>query len=158
MLRLVTIVATGTRSLVEAVFGTDKTGKLTYADRAVGALGAGMLLLADRNFAGYRFFAQVTDAGADFLIRAKTNATAMKLPVLARLPDRSYLSAARGVTVGLIGYEHLANPLTFFNRIVDNQQWGRAHSEERPNKWAPPLLRRGNDASASRPGEPCRTC
>lgn len=102
MLRLVTIVATGTRSLVEAVFGTDQTGELTYADRAVGALGAGMLLLADRNFATYRFFSQVTDTGADFLIRAKTNATAMKLPVLTRLPDRSYLSTARGVTVRVI--------------------------------------------------------
>ena len=35
MLRLVAIVACGTRSVIEAVFGTDKTGEPTYAARLV---------------------------------------------------------------------------------------------------------------------------
>lgn len=66
MIRLVAIVTAGTRHLVEAVFGTDKIGELTYADRVAAALRPGMLLLGDRNFAAYRFFATVTGAGQTF--------------------------------------------------------------------------------------------
>lgn len=104
MLRLVTIVACGTRSVIEAVFGTDKTGEPTYAARltATGALRAGMLLLADRNFASYRFLAQVATTGADLLIRAKTGTNAMKLPTGTRLDDGSRLTRAGDVVVRVI--------------------------------------------------------
>ena len=49
--RMVTILACGTRSVIEASFGTDQTGELTYARRLMGSLRPGMLLLGDRNFA-----------------------------------------------------------------------------------------------------------
>lgn len=104
MLRLVAIVACGTRSVIDAVFGTDAVGELTYADRlaAGGGLRAGMLLLGDRNFATYRFLAQVAATGSDLLIRAKTGHAAMKLPVLQRLSDGSFLTRAGEVCVRVI--------------------------------------------------------
>ena len=104
MLRLVAVVACGTRTVIEAVFGTDRVGELTYAARlaATGALQAGMLLLADRNFATYAFLAQVAATGADLLIRAKTGGNAMKLPVLRQLGDGSFLTRAGDTAVRVI--------------------------------------------------------
>lgn len=108
MLRLVTLVACGTRTLLDAVFGTDATGELTYAGDLVttagttGALRPGRLLLGDRNFSATAFVSTVASTGADFLIRAKTHRTALKLPVLRRLPDGTSLSRIGEVTVRVI--------------------------------------------------------
>lgn len=108
MLRLVALVACGTRTLVDAVFGTDATGELTYAGDLVttagqvGTLGPGMLLLGDRNFSATAFVNTVAATGADFLIRAKTHSTALKLPILRRLPDGTFLSRVGQVTVRVI--------------------------------------------------------
>jgi hypothetical protein len=108
MLRLVALVACGTRTLLDAVFGPDLTGELTYADRlvttagATGTLRPGMLLLGDRNFSATAFVETLASTGADFLIRAKTHSTALKLPVLRRLPDGTFLSRIGEVTVRII--------------------------------------------------------
>ena len=51
MLRLLTVVACGTRTVIDAVFGTMSLGEITYAPTLLGCLSKGMLLLADRNFA-----------------------------------------------------------------------------------------------------------
>ncbi len=101
-LRLVALMACGTRTIIEAVFGSDRIGELSYARELSGALRPGMILLGDRNFATYQFFTGITDAGADFLIRAKTGNGAMKLIVQQRLRDGSYLAHARGVSVRVI--------------------------------------------------------
>ncbi|WP_427008591.1 transposase domain-containing protein [Pseudarthrobacter sp. H2] len=100
MIRLVALVASGTRSVIEAVFGSDRTGELSYASQVAAALRPGMLLLGDRNFATYKFFTTVTGTGAGFLIRGKSGTGAMKLPATTRLHDGSYLSNAGGVPVG----------------------------------------------------------
>jgi len=104
LVRLVAIVACGTRSVIDAVFGTNTVGELTYAARltACGALQAGMLLLGDRNFATYVFLAQVAATGSDLLIRTKTGNKAMKLPVLQRLDDGSFLTRAGDTIVRAI--------------------------------------------------------
>ncbi|MCO4251894.1 IS4 family transposase [Pseudarthrobacter raffinosi] len=102
MIRLVAIVTAGTRDVIEAVFGTDKIGELTYAERVATALRPGMLLLGDRNFATYKFFTTVAGTGAEFLIRAKKGNGAMNLPILTRLRDGSFLSVAAGVRVRVI--------------------------------------------------------
>lgn len=91
MIRPAAVVATGTRSVIEAVFGSDRNGELSYAGQVAQALKPGMLLLGDRNFATYRFFARAAEAGTDFLIRGKTGNGAMKLPAMTRLADGSYL-------------------------------------------------------------------
>lgn len=108
MLRLVTLVACGTRTLMDAAFGTDATGELTYASDLVttagttGTLQSGMLLLGDRNFSATGFVNTVASTGADFLIRAKTHSTALKLPLLRRLPDGTFLSRMGEITVRVI--------------------------------------------------------
>ena len=70
-----------------------------------GSLRAGMLLLADRNFAAVFLAAQIAGAKADFLIRVRTGTSAPKLPVLRRLPDGSWLSRFGGVPVRVIDAE-----------------------------------------------------
>lgn len=102
MVRVVAIVQAGTRHLIEAVFGADTTGELAYAARLMPALRPGMLLLGGRNFATYAFFTGVAGSGAQFLIRAKAGAGAMKLPVAHCLDDGSYLSTAAGIPVRVI--------------------------------------------------------
>lgn len=100
--RLVMILACGTRQVIDAVFGSDQTGELTYGTQLTASLTPGMLLLADRNFAAYQMFVDIARAGADFLIRAKTGTGAMTLPATERLPDGSWLADARGTLVRVI--------------------------------------------------------
>jgi hypothetical protein len=104
MLRLVTLMVCGTRTVLDAVFGTDATAELTYAGdlAANGTLQPGMLLLGDRNFSATAFVSTLATTGADFLIRAKTRSTALKLPMLHRLPDGTFLSRIGPLTVRVI--------------------------------------------------------
>lgn len=102
MIRLVAIIQAGTRQLIDAAFGSDRTGELSYASGLATALGPGMLLLGDRNFSTYQFFTSVAEAGAQFLIRGKTGNGAMKLPIRKYLHDGSYLSSAAGIPVRVI--------------------------------------------------------
>ena len=99
MMRLTAVVACGTRSVIDAVFGPISTGEIAHAHRLTGSLGAGMLLLADRNFAAADLVTALASTGADLLIRAKTG---RRLPVLARYRDGSCLSILGGVRVRVI--------------------------------------------------------
>lgn len=87
-IQLMTLVETGTRALIGAVFGTSADGELTWARRLLGHLDASMLLLADRGFEAAAFLGQVADTQAQFLVRIKAG---RKLPVIGRLPDGSTL-------------------------------------------------------------------
>ena len=91
-LRLVTLVACGTRVLLDAAFGPARgpgSGERALARTLLGALQPGMLLLADRNFYSYDLFTAARAAGADLLWRVQAR---MHLPVLRELPDGSYLA------------------------------------------------------------------
>lgn len=77
-------------------------GELSYARQITSCLQAGMVLLGDRNFATHGFFRAVAATGADFCFRAKTGATAMRLPVVHRLADGTFLSYAGGRQVRVI--------------------------------------------------------
>jgi hypothetical protein len=101
-LRLLALVACGTRTVIDAVFGPTAAGETTYAADLMRSLHAGMLLLADRNFGSGPLARQIAAAKADFLIRVKTGNSAPKLPVLRRLPDGSWLSRFGGVPVRVI--------------------------------------------------------
>ena len=105
MLRLVTIVACGTRSVMDAVFGPITSGESTYAKDLLARLPAGVLLLADRNFAAGYLLNLVTGCDAHLLVRAKTGRGGPKLPVLLRLPDGSYRSVFGGQPVRVIDAE-----------------------------------------------------
>jgi hypothetical protein len=100
--RLLALVACGTRTLIDAVFGPVTRGETTYAPGLLGSLRAGMIMLADRNFAAGGLAAKIAGTGAQFLIRVRTGAGAPKLPVLARCYDGSYHSRFGGVPVRVI--------------------------------------------------------
>jgi hypothetical protein len=102
MLRLLALVSCGTRTVIDAVFRPVSAGETTCAPQLLPSLRAGMLLLADRNFAAGFLAAQVAGTGAGFLVRVRTGATAPRLPVLRRLPDGSRLSRFGGVPVRVI--------------------------------------------------------
>jgi hypothetical protein len=99
LLRLVALVACGTRSLIEVVFGPTSSGETTCAERLVGSLHAGMLVLLDRNFTTNALVSDIAATGAHLLGRCKTD---RKLPLLRRLHDGSYLSVLGGVTIRVV--------------------------------------------------------
>jgi Insertion element 4 transposase N-terminal/Transposase DDE domain len=91
-LRLVTLMACGTRGVLDAAMGPVRgrgTGEQALARDLLGGLRAGMLLLADRNFYGYALWNAAALTGADLLWRVKSS---LHLPVVAELPDGSFLA------------------------------------------------------------------
>lgn len=98
-LELMTLVETGTRALLGAVFGPRAEGETGYATRLLHLLAADMLVLWDKGFDGNAFLAAVHDTGAKFLGRVKNS---RRLPVLARLQDGSYLSSIDGLPVRIV--------------------------------------------------------
>jgi len=99
MLELMTLVETGTRALIGAVFGPTDTGETAYASRPLHHLSPDMLLLWDKGFDANAFLAALTGTGAQFLGRIRSN---RRTPVLARLADGSYLSVIGTVPVRII--------------------------------------------------------
>jgi hypothetical protein len=89
LLRLLTVVACGTRTVIGAVFGPFSTGETSYAPRLLSCLRPGMLLLADRNFAARDLAGQIAATGADLLIRCKDD---RRLPPVGHCPDGSWLA------------------------------------------------------------------
>ena len=121
---LMTLVETGTRALLGAVFGPPATGETDYARKLLHLLSADMLVLADRGFDAGAFLAEIAATHAQFLVRLRGN---RRLPVLARLDDGSFLSRIGDLTVRVIeawvtvrcadgttytGYYRLATTLT----------------------------------------------
>lgn len=101
-LRLLALVACGTRTLIDAVFGPTTTGETSYAPALLRSLGPGMILLADRNFAAKGLLADVAASGADVLVRLKNG---RRTPVLTRYRDGSYLSTLGALRVRVIDAE-----------------------------------------------------
>jgi hypothetical protein len=101
-LRLLALVACGTRTVIDAVFRPCSSGETTCAAALLGSLHAGMLLLADRNFGSGKLARQVAAAEADFLVRVRTGNSSPALPAVRRLPDGSWLSRFGGVPVRVI--------------------------------------------------------
>ena len=99
MVRVLALVACGTRTIIDAVFGTDRTGELGYAHQLLGSTAPGMIVLADRNFAAADFITALAATGADLLVRVKNH---RRLPVRATLPDGSSLSRIGRVEVRVI--------------------------------------------------------
>jgi Insertion element 4 transposase N-terminal/Transposase DDE domain len=99
LVELMTLVETGTRAILGAVFGPTREGETGYATRLLRHLTADMLVLADRGFDGNGFLASVAATGAQFLVRINTR---RRLPVLTVLPDGSFLSQIGGLPVRII--------------------------------------------------------
>ena len=98
-LELMTLVETGTRALIGAVFGPTAEGETSYAGRLLHLLRPDMLVLWDKGFDGNNFLAAVTATRAQVLGRLRNN---RRTPVLSRLLDGSYLSVIGTVRVRVI--------------------------------------------------------
>lgn len=103
-IRVLMLIACGTRAIMDAVWAGRATGEGTLLRKLVrgGAIRPGMLVLADRYFSGSPQVTAITGAGAHLIIRANPR---RRLPVLKRLPDGSFLSllpAANQLTPELI--------------------------------------------------------
>src|SRR3954468_12769553 len=99
LVRLLALVACGTRALLQTTFGTIGRGEPAYAAELVSALHPGMLLLADRNFAAADLITGIHRAGADLLVRVKAG---RRLPVCRRCGDGSWISRIGPVEVRVI--------------------------------------------------------
>ncbi|MBM3500265.1 MAG: IS4 family transposase [Armatimonadetes bacterium] len=113
LVRLVSLVESGTHVLFGTVLGAFRAGEVTLAAEVVTRLESGRLCLADRNFFGYELWCKAQATGCDLLWRVKSNAA---LPCERRLDDGSYLSRiypspkhrrhqTKGVAVRVIEYE-----------------------------------------------------
>jgi hypothetical protein len=101
-IRLVALVACGTRAVIDAVFGPKSAGETTQALRLLRSLHAGMIVLLDRGFDGNDFLGALAATEADFLVRLGGN---RKPRVLRRYRDGSYLSLVGGLRVRVIECE-----------------------------------------------------
>ncbi len=102
MIRLVTLLAASTRSLLAAAVDSDRVGETSLAAGLIRAMGPGMLVLADRGLASTGMWTLIRSAGSDFLTRVRTGTSALRLDVERVLPDGSWLSNARGTRVRVI--------------------------------------------------------
>jgi hypothetical protein len=99
-LPLSVLLTCGTRSIIDAVFGpTITTGELDQARTLARSLRAGMLLLADRNYAAADLVTTLTATGADLVIRCKNG---RRLPVISRCRDGSWLSTIGTLRVRVV--------------------------------------------------------
>jgi hypothetical protein len=79
----------GTHAIFAAALGPLAVHETELARRLFGHLRAGMLMIADRGFAGIDLWRAAAATGADLLWRVKNSAV---LPVAGQLADGSYLS------------------------------------------------------------------
>ncbi|MGI5143025.1 transposase [Streptomyces sp. CA-106110] len=98
-LELMTLVETGTRALIGAVFGPTAEAETSYVGRLLHLLRPDMLVLWDKGFDGNDFLASVTATRAQVLGRLRNN---RRTPVLSRLLDGSYLPVIGTVRVRVI--------------------------------------------------------
>ncbi|MBV9382700.1 MAG: transposase [Streptosporangiaceae bacterium] len=102
VIQLMTLVETGTRALLGAVFGSTADGEITWARKLLHLLDATMLVLMDRGFDGAEFLREVAATKAQFLVRLTS---VRRPPVLRQLPDGSFTSMIGGVKVRIITAE-----------------------------------------------------
>jgi hypothetical protein len=98
VVQLMTLVETGTRALIGAAFGPPARHETRYASWLLHLLAPDMLVLMDSGFDAGPFLAQVA-ARAPFLVRVGPT---RKLPVMAVLPDGSFLSRIGDLDVRII--------------------------------------------------------
>ena len=88
-MRLLTLVETGTHTIIAAVADRSRASEMRLAPHLLARLQAGMLCLADRGFVGIALWRLGMASGADLLWRVRSH---QRLPGLRVLCDGSYLS------------------------------------------------------------------
>ncbi|GAA4734199.1 hypothetical protein Prum_069840 [Phytohabitans rumicis] len=102
LVRLVALVACGSRTVIDAVFGPTSIGEGGYTRRLARSLHAGMIVLLDRGFDDAKLLEVLAGTKAHLLVRLKNN---RKLPVLRRYRDGSVLSQIGKVQVRVVEAE-----------------------------------------------------
>lgn len=87
-IRLLQLIECGTHAVIDAAFGA--VSEQVLARRVLGSLGAGMLLLGDRNFPSHQLWRQAAATGAHLLWRVKASTL---LPRIGTFTDGSWLAA-----------------------------------------------------------------
>jgi Insertion element 4 transposase N-terminal/Transposase DDE domain len=129
--RVVGLGECGTHAIVAADLGPIRTGERELAERVLPDLDQDMLVIFDRGFYSYDLFTRVQAAGAEALFRVSST---LKLPVLQRLADDSYLSAIAPqsipapTTLGQARWR-VANRQAAFVRVVEYQITDRPDAE-----------------------------
>lgn len=90
--RVLGLVECGTHLVIGAVVSGFDTSEYDLFPALLHRMDSSMLVVADRGFYSFPAFTQGADTGAQLLWRVKSNTV---LPVLAELPDGSYLSDIR---------------------------------------------------------------
>ncbi|MFF1792528.1 transposase [Kitasatospora sp. NPDC058243] len=104
LLRLATLVETGTRAVTAAAFGPESDGELPYATRLPARLEANMPVPADAGSDTIGFLHGIRATGAQFLVRS----SATRRPLVQhRLADGSYLARLSAPYRAGHGYGHL---------------------------------------------------
>jgi Insertion element 4 transposase N-terminal/Transposase DDE domain len=129
--RVVGLGECGTHAIVAAELGPIRTGERGLAERLLIDLDEDMLVMFDRGFFSYDLFERARDTGADLLFRVSSQ---LKLPMLQRLADDSYLSAItpKGVSTPTSMGEarwRVANRQAALVRVVEYQITDRPSSE-----------------------------
>jgi hypothetical protein len=88
-LRGLALAEAGTRALLGAACGPFTSGEQALAQDLLPAMGPGMVVLADRNFASWKLWRAAAGTGADLCWRISASFT---LPVIEVLADGTYLS------------------------------------------------------------------
>jgi hypothetical protein len=89
LLRVVALCELGTHAITNWIARSFARGEQPLAQRLLRFVPAGTLLLGDRNFHDFKLWEAAKKGGFDLLLRVKSS---VKLPVLERLSDGSYLS------------------------------------------------------------------
>jgi Insertion element 4 transposase N-terminal/Transposase DDE domain len=90
--RVIGLVECGTHAILDAEVGPYRIGENPLALPVLDRLQPGMLVLADRGFAGFNMWQRAAASGADLLWRVRTGKTALTPRPLHELPDGSYLA------------------------------------------------------------------
>ena len=135
-MRMAALTECGTHAIVAAEIGKDGEGEETLTRRILsgGAVGAGIIVMADSGLYSYTNFKMVLDAGADALFRVGAN---VELPVPEWFPDGSYLSfiadskeKARNSYRLRRGLAKITGLPGFYVRAVDYEITDRGDGEE----------------------------
>jgi hypothetical protein len=102
LIRVLVLVACGTRTVIDAVFGPTTAGETTYAPHLLRSLRQGMIVLLDRNFGAADLLAKIAATGAEVLVRLKDN---RRLPVARHYSDGSYLCMLGTLRVRIVECE-----------------------------------------------------
>ena len=114
VIRLMTVVETGTRALLGAVFGAPATGEIDYARRLLPLLRTDMLVLVDRGFDAEACRGHITKQGSK-LVRWAAVEAIQRHPTTSKIAlDRTRIESRRGKNIAKIAVARKLLTLVYY--------------------------------------------